>query len=478
MREKVLELIWLHGTELERLPAFAASLAIGLLIGLERERHPGAKAGLRTFALVALFGAASALLSEKTGSPALLIVGLLLVGAMIIAAYARDEKQPEPGTTTVIAVVMCYVLAAMVWLGFESLAVMLAIVTTSLLYFKAELRGITAKLERRDLISILQFAVLTFIVLPLLPNRDYGPYAALNPYQIWTIVVLISGVSLAGYIAMRVVGLRYGTPLLGVFGGLVSSTATTLVYARHGREQEGMRSTAATVIVLANLMLLVRLAVLTAFISPDMLRSLLPVLGGGLLLGLAGLGFSNAWRTPGVGSPMPDIKNPTELRTALTFAAVYAIVLLLAAWLSDIAGIAGLYAVALVSGLTDVDAITLSSLRLFNMGNLASGQVAIAVVLAISRQHDLQARPGPGGWRPAAVPPLRRDHGGCCGRSGNRACAHQFRRVCWRHQLKCAPLSLAALIGSDSHMEAEKLNALANQLDDLDSRTKELRRYL
>lgn len=383
MEEAVLELSWLHGTEFERLPAFAASLAIGLLMGLERERHPGAKAGLRTFALVGLFGAAAALLSEKTGSPAILIAGLLLVGAMIIAAYARDEEQQEPGTTTVIAIVVCYVLAAMVWLNFESLAVMLAIVTTSLLYFKSELRGITEKLERRDLISILQFAVLTFIVLPILPDRDYGPYAALNPYQIWTIVVLISGVSLAGYIAMRVVGQRCGTPLLGVFGGLVSSTATTLVYARHGRAHEGMRSMAVTVIVLANLMVLVRLAILTAFVSPGSLRTLLPVLGGGLLFGLAGLAYSNAWRATDGVSPMPDIKNPTEIRTALTFAAVYAVVLLLAAWLSDIAGTAGLYAVALVSGLTDVDAITLSSLRLFNMGNLASGQVAIAVVLAI-----------------------------------------------------------------------------------------------
>jgi uncharacterized membrane protein (DUF4010 family) len=378
-----MELTWLHGTELEKLSAFAASLAIGLLIGLERERHPGAKAGLRTFALVALFGSVTALLGEKIGSPAALIAGLLLAGAMIIAAYARDEDQQEPGTTTVIAVVICYALGAMVWLGFESLAVMLAIVTTSLLYFKAELHGITEKLERRDLISILQFAVLTFIVLPILPNHDYGPYAALNPYQIWAIVVLISGVSLAGYLAMRIVGRRYGAPLLGVFGGLVSSTATTLVYARHDREHEGMRSMSVTVIVLANLMLLVRLAILTAFVSPASLRTLLPVLGGGLLLGLAGLAYGKAWRAPGGAPPMPDISNPTELRTALTFAAIYALVLLLAAWLSDIAGTAGLYAVALISGLTDVDAITLSSLRLLNMGNLAGHQVAVAVVLAV-----------------------------------------------------------------------------------------------
>lgn len=378
-----MDLYWLEGTGLERLPAFATSLAIGLLIGLERERHPNAKAGLRTFALVALFGTLAAFLSDETGSAAILIVGLLVVGAMIVAAYARDEEQREPGTTTVIAVLVCYSLAVAVWFDYSTLAAMLAIVTTSLLYFKAELRGITEKLERRDLISILQFAVLMFIVLPILPNQDFGPYRALNPYQIWTIVVLISGVSLAGYIALRLVGLRYGAPLLGLFGGLVSSTATTLVYARHGREHEGMRDSAVTVIVLANIVLLVRLAVLTAFISPQMLHTLLPILGGGLLLGLASLLYLHLRHAPDGASPVPEIRNPTEIRTALTFGAVYAVVLLLAAWLSDIAGAAGLYAVALVSGLTDVDAITLSSLRLFNIGNLAGHQVATAVVLAI-----------------------------------------------------------------------------------------------
>lgn len=378
-----MDLYWLEGTELERLPAFATSLAIGLLIGLERERHPGTKAGLRTFGLTALFGALASLLSDETGSPAILIIGLLIVAAMIIAAYARDDEQQEPGTTTVIALLLCYGLAIMVWFGYETVAVMLAIVTTVLLYFKAELRGITEKLERRDLISILQFAVLMFIVLPVLPNQDYGPYGALNPYHIWTIVVLISGVSLAGYVAMRLVGLRYGAPLLGLFGGLVSSTATTLVYARHGGANETMRDTAVTVIVLANLVLLVRLGVLTAFISPGLLRQLLPILAGGLLLGLASLGYLHRKRVPDEAPPIPDIKNPTEMRTALTFGAIYAAVLLLAAWLSDIAGTAGLYAVALASGLTDVDAITLSTLRLFNIGTLEGGQVAVAIVLAV-----------------------------------------------------------------------------------------------
>ncbi|HEX9451524.1 MAG TPA: MgtC/SapB family protein [Burkholderiales bacterium] len=375
---------WLDGTELRHLPAFVTSLAIGLLIGLERERHAGVKAGLRTFALVALFGALGAFLSEQTGSPAVLVAGILIVAAMIITAYATDPTQQEPWTTTVVAVLVCYALAAMVWFDHATTAVMLAIIITALLYFKAELRGITTRLERRDLISILQFGVLMFVILPILPDQNYGPYAVINPRQVWIIVVLISGISLAGYVAFRLIGQRYGAPLLGIFGGLVSSTATTLVYARHGREHPELAPTATVVILLASLVLLVRLAVLTAFMAPQLLRTLLPLFGFGLLPGVVSLAYLG-WRNRAAGNngPVPDIKNPTELRTALAFGAMYAGVLLLAAWLSDIAGSAGLYAVALISGLTDVDAITLSSLRLFNLGALAGGQVAIAVVLAI-----------------------------------------------------------------------------------------------
>ncbi|MGQ0578530.1 MAG: MgtC/SapB family protein [Betaproteobacteria bacterium] len=378
-----MDFYWLQGTELERLPAFATSLAIGLLIGLERERHPGTKAGLRTFALTALFAAVAALLSEESGSAAILVIGLVIVAAMIVIANARDPDQRDPGTTTVVALLLCYGLAVMTWFEYQTLAVMLAIVTASLLYFKTELRGITARLERRDLVSILQFAVLMFIVLPILPDQDFGPYGALNPYQIWTMVVLISGVSLAGYLAVRLVGLRYGAPLLGSLGGLVSSTATTLIYARHARAQENLRGMAVLVIVLANLVLLVRLAVLTALVAPDLLSTLLPILGGGLLLGLASLAYLHARRGRDDTAPIPDVKNPAELRTALTFGAAYAVVLLLAAWLSGVAGAAGLYAVALVAGLTDVDAITLSSLRLFTIGTIEVREVAIGMVLAI-----------------------------------------------------------------------------------------------
>ncbi len=368
---------------LEYLPAFAISLAIGLLIGLERERTPTAKAGLRTFTLVALFGTLAALLSEQTGAAWVLAGGLLVVGGMMVAAYARvPDAGGDPGTTTVAAIVLCYGLGAMVWYGYHQLAVMLAIVTTVLLYFKTELHGITKSLTRRDLISFLQFAVLSLVILPLLPNQNYGPYQALNPYQIWWMVVLISGVSLAGYAALRIAGQRHGAPLMGLFGGLVSSTATTLVFSRHARGNGELVPIAAVVILLANLMVLVRLGVIAAVVSPRLLPALLPVLGGGLLAGLAGTAlFWRGLRSDAV-LPALELNNPTEIRTALGFGLLYAAVLFAAAWLANYAGNHGLYAVALASGLADVDPITLSSLRLFELGRLAESQVVTAITLA------------------------------------------------------------------------------------------------
>lgn len=354
-----------------------------MLIGLERERTPSAKAGLRTFTLVALFGTLAALLSEQTGTAWVLAGGLLVVGGMMVAAYARaPDPGDDPGTTTVAAIALCYGLGAMVWYGYHQLAVMLAIVSTVLLYFKAELHGITRSLTRRDLISFLQFAVLSLVILPLLPNQDYGPYRALNPYQIWWMVVLISGVSLAGYAALRIAGQRHGAPLMGLLGGLVSSTATTLVFSRHARGNAALIPVAVVVILLANLMVLIRLGVIAAVVSPRLLPALLPVLGGGLIAGL--LGTTLLWRGLRSDGDLPDLElnNPTEIRTALGFGLLYAAVLFAAAWLSDYAGSQGLYTVALVSGLTDVDAITLSSLRLFGLDKLVQDQVVTAVTLA------------------------------------------------------------------------------------------------
>ena len=410
-----MEITFLQGNGIEALPQFLTSLSIGLLIGLERERNPSAKAGLRTFALVAVFGTLTALLSTKLNSPWMLIAGLLAVAGMIIAAYlkssirqddiakierrhARPLSPPsateggmvslrpgfesDPGTTTVIALLLCYGLGVMIWYGLAKLAVMLAIGVTALLYFKPELRGFSQKMTRRDLVAVLQFCVLTFIVLPILPNQDYGPYLAFNPYQAWMMVVLISGISLAGYIALQVAGTRYGALFLGVFGGLASSTATTMIYAKNSKTNQAMLNLAAAVIVIASLVVILRLMVVSAVVAYGALPGLLPVLASGLLFGLSVALYN--WRKMSRETELyvPDTRNPAELHTAIGFGLLYVAVLLGSAWMKDVAGSQGLYIVALVSGLTDVDAITLSSLRLFNLGQLSEHQTVTAITIA------------------------------------------------------------------------------------------------
>ena len=370
--------------ELASLPRYVVALAIGLLMGLERERNPAAKAGLRTFALTALLGVLAAHLATALGELWLIAVGLFLVGAMMIAAYLQSPPQDgDPGTTTVAALMLCYGLGVMVWHDEIQLAVMLGIASTMLLYFKPELRGLSQHMTRRDLLSMLQFSVLALIILPLLPDRNYGPYGALNPYQIWWMVVLIVGVGLAGYAALRLVGQQRGAVMLGLLGGLVSSTATTLSFSRHARASSTMMPVAVIVIVLANLVVLVRLGVLAAVLAPGVLTQLLPVLLGGLVAGGLGAAYGVHRLRPQGEMPALAMGNPTELRPALGFGLMYAIVLLAAAWLSDWLGTRGLYAVALASGLTDVDAITLSSLRLHNLGKLTEAVVVNVVILAV-----------------------------------------------------------------------------------------------
>lgn len=373
----------LLGNGIETLPQFITSLAIGLLIGLERERNPSAKAGLRTFALVSLFGTLMAMLSVKIGTPWLLIAGLLVVGAMIIAAYLNStNEERDPGTTTIAALILCYALGALIWYGQARLSIMLAITTTLLLYFKPELRGITQRMTRRDLVSILQFLVLTFIVLPILPDQNYGPYGAFNPYQAWMMVVLISGLSLAGYIALHWTSQRYGPPLIGFLGGLVSSTATTLAYARHGRDNESMLHISAAIILVASQVVLVRLLVISAIIAPAALPKLLIPMGAGLLFGVVATLFGWKNLRSSAELPKPANTNPAEIPAALSFALIYTVVILAAAWLSDIAGNTGLYTVATISGLTDVDSITLSSLRLFDLHKLDASHAATAIAIA------------------------------------------------------------------------------------------------
>jgi len=364
--------------------AFSTALGIGLLVGLERERRPDSAAGLRTFALVAMLGCLFALLGEKTGGPWMLVAGLLVISAAMVAAnFSASQEEIYRGFTSEAAIIITYGLGAAVWFGYSTLAVMLAITTTILLYFKAQLRHISDSMTPKDLNSILQFAVLSLVILPILPSADFGPYNAINPRQVWWMVVLISGLALAGYLALRIIGARHGAALLGIFGGLASSTATTMMFSRHARDHGDLVRMASIVILIANVMVMIRLGLVSGVVAPTLVTQIALVFACGIVPGVVMALYG--WKVLSAGGelPMPEVKNPTELKTAVSFGLLYALVLLASAWLQDIAGNSGLYIVALASGLTDADASVLSTLRLYNLEKISSGEAVIAVTLAL-----------------------------------------------------------------------------------------------
>ena len=364
--------------------AFGTALGIGLLIGMERERRPDAAAGLRTFALVAMLGCLFALLGEKTGGPWLLVAGLLVIsGSMIASNFSAQQEEQYRGFTSEAAIIVTYGLGAAVWFGYSTLAVMLAITTTVLLYFKAELRQFSERTTPKDINSILQFAVLSLVILPILPSEDFGPYNAINPRQVWYMVVLISGLALSGYLALRIVGARHGAALLGIFGGLASSTATTMMFSRHARDHADLTHMSAIVILIANVMVMIRLWLVASVVAPTLATQIAIVFTCGIVPGVAMSLYRWKVLSDAGDLPMPEVKNPTEMRTAVSFGLLYAVVLLASAWLQDIAGSSGLYIVALVSGLTDADASVLSTLRMFNLDKVVSGDAVIAVTLAL-----------------------------------------------------------------------------------------------
>lgn len=367
----------------------ATSLAIGLLIGIERERK-GDSRGVRTFALISLFGFLVAAMAERMARPELLAVGLGVLGLIAVSAYWHDYRgqapegsaPAEPPTTSVVAMTVTGCLGFLCGLSDDRLAVPMAIVVASLLYFKSELEGLAGRIRSDDLIPVLQFGALTFIIMPLLPDHAYGPNGSLNPHDMWRMVVLVAGVGLTGYFALRFAGPRYGAPLAAVAGGLVSSTATTLVFARHSRTHASAPMLA-LLVLLCNFTMLLRLVAMAAVIQP----ALVP--GIGLLVGaaLAAAMAVGLWLWPqairAADLPMPQVDNPTQLRVALGFGLAYGLVSLLAAVGAERAGRGALYLVAALSGLTDVDAISLSSFRMFGAGSIEAGTAVAAVGIAV-----------------------------------------------------------------------------------------------
>jgi uncharacterized membrane protein (DUF4010 family) len=369
---------------------FAIAILLGALVGVEREKRkmeeqePGHIAGLRTFTLLALLGATAGFLSKTLSSPWILPAALLIVGAFIFAGYSVTARSSDggKGLTTETAAIVVFLLGAMVMFGHRELAIALGVVTAAVLAYKQPLHGFVEKLGWDDVYAGLRLLIATFIALPLLPNHPIDPWGALNPYKLWLLVILISSLSLIGYVLTRWLGPARGTALTGLTGGLVSSTAVTLSFAREARESAQNTAALACGILLAWAVMFARVIVLVAAVN----RKLLPeMVIPFVLMGLASGGYA-AWlyfSDKSIDGKAPkgevDVENPFSLTAAAKFAALFAVVLLAVKIVQEHFPPSGLYAVAALAGLTDVDAITLSMLEFAQSGEARVAVIAIVI---------------------------------------------------------------------------------------------------
>jgi len=377
---------------------FLIALAIGALVGVEREKQKNTKSrttfgGIRTFILFAQAGAVAAWLSQNLNTPWIFIGALAAVAAAVITGYILESRANpgQLGLTTELAAITVYLLGGAVMYGFAAFAVPLAILTTAVLAFKQPLHGLVQNLGMEDIYAGLQLLIATFIVLPLLPNRTIDPWQALNPYELWLLVVLISGLSLVGYIAVRWLGSARGTAITGIAGGLVSSTAVSLSFARQSKSTAAPGASAgdsnlAAGVLLAWMVMFIRIIIIASVINQELVaRMLFPFASIALTCAvLAGLYYRR-----GIAEQRPEaqaqvaLQNPFSLGAAVRFGLLFAVVLLIVRLTQVYLPAKGLYVVSALAGLTDVDAITLSMAKYADQSHdldLAVGAITIAAI--------------------------------------------------------------------------------------------------
>ncbi|QDU61486.1 MgtC family protein [Planctomycetes bacterium Pan216] len=340
------------------------SLGLGLLVGLQREWTAPHVAGIRTFGILTIYGTFVALIAEDTGGW-IIGAGLLTVATMLTVGSILKAKTAsgEPGLTTQAAALTMYLVGVAIGLGWMLMAVVVAGAMAVLLQWKRPLHAFIERLGERDVRAIVQLVLIALVLLPVVPDRSFGPYAVINPFQIWFMVVLIVGISLGGYIAYKFLGARTGTLLGGVLGGLISSTATTVSYARRTRGTPETASMATVVIMIASTIVFGRVVFEIYIVAPHILTRILPP-----LFAMAGLMATVSaflyFRVEGESEHLPIEEDPSELKAAVVFGLLYAAVLFAVAAVREHFGNTGLYIVAGLSGLTDMDAITLSTAQL------------------------------------------------------------------------------------------------------------------
>lgn len=359
----------------------AIALGLGLLVGMQRERVQAQLAGIRTFALITVFGGVCGLLAKEFDGWIIAAGGVALAALMAVSnvAFAK-AKDADPGLTTEIAALLMFGIGAYVAVS-EHTAVGVALggVVALLLHFKEPMHQFVAKIGETDIKAIMQFVLITLVILPVLPNERYGPYGAFNPYTIWFMVVLIVAINLAGYVASKFFGEDLGAVLAGILGGLVSSTATTASYARRTSSSPDLANVAALVIMIATTIATVRVLTEIAIVAPTYFWQLAPPLLA-LLVWMVLIAAALAFLGKRGKAQLTSHSNPAELKAAIFFGVLYAVVVFAVAAAKDYFPQSGLYVVAVLSGLHDLDAITLSTSNYVNQLELET-TVAWRVIL-------------------------------------------------------------------------------------------------
>ncbi len=352
--------------EIQLFQNLGISLVLGLLVGLQREHSTDARPGVRTFPLITILGTVSAVLAAKYGGWVMLgsMLGVVAVLAFQRMVQLRTEN-PDPGVTTEFAVLVMFCVGALTMVVPIAVPIAIGGGVAILLQFKPEMHQFAQTLGNNDLKAVMQFVLITCIILPILPDQTYGPYDVFNPWKTWLTVVLIVGMSLGGYIVYKFLGRDAGIMLGGILGGAISSTATTVSYSRQARGKPELTHVAAIVVMIASTVVFVRILVEIAVVSPRFLSaSAIPII---LLMFMTAVPAVLMWfRVRTQPSQMPEQENPTQMKSALVFAGMYALVLVALAAAKAHLGTNALYVVSAISGLTDMDAITISTANLAN----------------------------------------------------------------------------------------------------------------
>ncbi|MDI1229292.1 MAG: DUF4010 domain-containing protein [bacterium] len=360
------------------------SLVLGLIVGLQREWADSPLGGIRTFSLIALLGTTCALLAERHGGWIIAVGFAGTIAAMVVGDIAKMQKidpQKHSGLVTEFAMLLMFAIGVLVHHDPLWLAAALAGGLAVILQAKPELHGFVARFSTKEIRAIMQFLLISLVILPIVPNRTFGPLDVFNPHEAWLMVVLIVAISLAGYISYKFFGEKAGVLLGGILGGVISSTATTLTYAKRKGDSGKNLSQAALLILIAWTVLYCRVF-LASFVAAPQFQAVLAPLG--IMFTVSAAATLWLWRNAEKHQKgMPPQDNPTEIKTALTFAVLYSIVLFAVAFAKQNFGHAGLTAVAILSGLTDMDAITLSTARLVANGKLQQAEAWPLIVISI-----------------------------------------------------------------------------------------------